>query len=220
MGMQDIVRGRKPTVLLSVSTWCAYHAVFTFRSYFKPLIREGIIMTQFAYTILNDDENEVSNLITDYCSQERFTEDMWKTTVKLAAGCIDEDGWVAHYEAGEARNVERRTAAGETFKYTKAGKLVASRAFPKSWNDAKAVVSKALRYNKPLLDDEGNPLSKADVMASYKEDSAEETNAKRNNKPAIEKIQTVIHAYATLYGELSDDEQATVRGLIDAIHLG
>ena len=176
-------------------------------------------MSNLAYTFINDDENEVSNLITDYAAQEKFTEDMWKSTVKLADGCYTEDAWVARYEDGEKRNVQRREDAGETIKRTKAGKIVASKAFPKSWNDSKSVISKALRFGKPLTDDEGNPLSRGDVVASYKEDAAEETNAKRSEKPAIEKIQTVLNAYATLYGELSGDEKATVRGLVDAIHL-
>lgn len=175
-------------------------------------------MSNLAYTFINDDENEVSNLITDYAAQERFVEDMWATTVKLAGGCYTEESWVEKYQDGEERNVARREAEGEVIKKTKAGKIVASKAFPKAWNDSKAVISKALRFNKPLHDSEGNPLSKNDVMDSYKEAQQDERMEGKPEKSAMEKIATVINAYGALYGELSDEERNTVRALVDAIH--
>ena len=178
------------------------------------------INSAIAFTFINDDENEVSNLITDYAAQEKFTEDMWKTTVQLADGCYTEEAWVTKYEAGEQRNVERREREnGEVIKRTKAGKIVADKAFPKAWNASKAVISKALRHGKPLFDDEGNPLSKHDVMASYKEAAADERAANHNEKSAFEKIQTVLNAYAALYPEMSEEEKETVRTTVAAIHM-
>jgi len=172
-------------------------------------------MQNVAFTIVEaDSTNPLSNVISDYVAGEQFQNDKWSTTVRLAADCNTSEEWKESYELAENDQAQRREWAGELIKRTKAGKVVASKAFPKTWNTDKVIIGKAMDNEVDLLDDEGNPKPKTALQQEYK-DKVEEG---KEDKTAFEKIMTTINTYGALYAQLDADEQETVKVFIGAIH--
>jgi hypothetical protein len=165
-------------------------------------------MNTFAYTIVeSNSDNELSNVISDYVVGNQFQEDKWSKAVMIAYdGNHDADSWKEYCEGAEEDQASRREKAGELVKRTKAGKVVASAAFPKTWNTDKSIIGKALAAGVALVDDEGNAKPKTALQAEYREANEEG----KEEKSAYEKIGTVLNAYKALFAQLSTSEQEIV----------
>lgn len=178
------------------------------------------------FTIVEDDsENTLSNVITDYQAAEQFETDKWGDMVREAAAVTDmlladderADAWKVTYLEAESVQVGRRDAAEllkpederQLVPRTKGGKIVASKAFPKTWNTDKAIIGKALAAGCALMED-GNPKAKTALQTEYKEAAADQ-----DDKPVMEKLQTVANTWNALFGQLTtDDERDFARKLL------
>ena len=174
-------------------------------------------MSALAFQIVEaNSSNELSNVISDYVAGEQFQSDKWNKTVRIAYdNHHDEDSWKDYCTSAEDDQASRREAQGEVIKRTKSGKVVASAAFPKTWNTDKAIIGKALHEGVSLVDADGEPKAKSALQNEYREAAADA----KVEKPAYEKITTVINAYQTLYRQLEDDsERRTIKDIMDAFH--
>lgn len=165
------------------------------------------------YTIPADSyNNQLASVITDYQAAEQFESDKWGDACRIAAesGCYSKEEWKEFYQQAEEEQAAARERTGETIARTKAGKVIASKAFPKTWNTDKAIIGKAIDAGADLIDSDGNPIPKDKVQAAYK--------AEPSDKSDFDKILTTINTYKALYHKLDADEQITVRQLIDAVH--
>jgi len=171
-----------------------------------------------AFTIVEaDSDNELSNVISEYVVNEAHATDKWGTMVRLAYdGNYDSDGWKAEYERAEEDQATKRSIGGESIERTKAGKVIASKAFPKTWNTDKSIIGKALAEGIDLVDGDGNPKGKTALQTEYREKAADE----KVEKPAFEKVATVINAYESLFVQMSITEQEIIKEMIDTFHKG
>ena len=157
--------------------------------------------------------NPLASVITDYAAAEQFENDKWADAMSIAVaeGCEDKGHWESVYLIAEEEQVSARERLGEVVKRTKAGKIVASKAFPKTWNTDKAIIGKALDSGISLTDDDGKIKPKSALQEEYKEVPKEE-------RSAMEKILTTINTYGALYDQLTDDEKELARTAIGVIH--
>lgn len=169
------------------------------------------------FTIVEADyNNPLASVITDYSAAERFEADKWGEAVRLTMDpdtglVMSAEEWKDYYAAAEREQADVRMAAGEDIPMTKAGKIIASKAFPKTWNTDKAIIGKALTEGLDLFDEDGNPKAKSALQNEYKEVPKEE-------KSAFDKIITTINTYNALYGQLTDEEKEVARIAIGAVH--
>ena len=164
-----------------------------------------------------DYSNPLASVITDYAAAEQFENDKWGDAVSLAydtdlCRTRTSEEWKNYYLNAEIEQVAVRVAAGEDVKHTKAGKIVASKAFPKTWNTDKAIIGKALDSGLELFDADGKPKPKSALQEEYKE------VPKENERTAMEKIMTTINTYGALYDQLTDDEKEMARIAIGVFH--
>ena len=173
-------------------------------------------MSTPAFTIVEaDSNNELSNVISEYVVNEAHASDKWGTMVNYAhAGNYNAEEWKVEYERAEEDQAHLRELAGETIQRTKAGKVIASKAFPKTWNTDKAIIGKALKEDVGLHDEDGKPKGKTAIQAEYREAVAEY----REEKPAYEKIATVINAYEALFDKLESTEKVIIRDMVESFH--
>ena len=157
----------------------------------------------------------LSEVITDYQLGERLQKDKWGAAVTIAfnSGATNREEWRDYFGYAEEEQGSARERRGEIIARTIAGKIVATKAFPKTWNTDKHIIGKAIDAGVPLLDSAGNPIPKDKIQDSYKA-----VVAPKSDKTPYEKIITVINAYQALYGELSNDDQDSVRDMMDVIH--
>ena len=176
-------------------------------------------MSNAAFSIPSTDYvNPLANVITDYQASEQFEKDKWGDAVRLAFDTSlirsrTADEWKTYYTEAEAEQVAARMAAGENIHMTKAGKVVASKAFPKTWNTDKSIIGKALEAGVDLFDDMGEPKPKSALQEEYKEAGSTDVE-----KTAMEKIITTINTYGALYGQLSDEDKEVARTMIAVLH--
>ena len=164
-----------------------------------------------------DYSNPLADVITDYQCHEQYEIDKWSEAVSLTR--IDDetvmsaDQWKEYYLEAESENVVARELNGEVVKRTKkTGAIVASAAFPKTWNTDKAIISKALDTGIDLFDEDGKPKPKSALQKEYKD------TPKDSDKSAMEKILTTISTYGALYAQLDSDEQELARTAMAVIH--
>ena len=120
--------------------------------------------------------------------------------------------WKDYFLTAEEEQVIAREANGEVVKRTKAGNIVASRAFPKTWNTDKAIIGKALAEGLDLFDEDGKPKAKSALQQEYKD------TPKDSDKTAMEKILTTCNTFASLYGQLENqDERDLAKAAIMAV---
>ena len=156
-------------------------------------------MTNSFVIVAADSDNELSNVISEYVVNEQHASDKWATMVTIAYnGNYDADGWKAYYESAEEDQAHRRELGGEEIARTKAGKVIASKAFPKTWNTDKSIIGKALKEGVELVDENGNPKGKTAIQNEYREAAAEG----KEEKTVLEKLQIAANTYNSLYAKL------------------
>ena len=168
------------------------------------------------FTIVESDSpNELANVISDYVAGEQFEANKWADMVMYAYnGNYDADGWKGACETAEEDQAGRREAKGEKIERTKAGKVICSKAFPKTYRTDKAIIGKALQEGVSLVDADGIAKPKSALQEEYKE-AAE---VSKPEKPAYEKITTVINAYEALFDQLTHEEQGIISGMVTQFH--
>ena len=160
--------------------------------------------------------NPLAAVITDYQMAEEVETNKWQDAIGLAiAGGFDtKEQWEAYYLEAEEEQVCAREQLGEVIKRTQAGKIVARRAFPSTWNTDKAIIGKALDEGVPLVDSDGNVKAKGQLQDEYKA----EHEATLVEKTAFEKIKAPINAYKALFKELTPEQQESILAEMNAFH--
>jgi hypothetical protein len=157
------------------------------------------------FTIVESNStNVLSNVISDYVAGEQFAQNKWRDLVMYAyEGNYTADSWKVECEVAEEDQAKRREQAGEKIARTEAGKVIASKTFPKTYRTDKYIVGKALAEGVDLVDVDGKPKPKTALQDEYKAKVAEH----KEEKPAREKLATVINAYNALFDECSLEDQ-------------
>lgn len=162
-------------------------------------------MSANVFTIpVEDYTNPLASVITDYQAAEQFESDKWSEAVSLTmvdGVVMSGDQWKDYYLKAEEEQVASRESNGEIVKRTKKGKIVASQAFPKTWNTDKAIIGKALTEGLDVFDADGNPKAKSALQKEYAD------TPKDSDKSDYEKILTTINTFQSLYGKLTDQDE-------------
>ena len=164
-----------------------------------------------------DYNNPLADVITNYAAAEQYDTDKWGEMVRLTfkaddGTVMDADEWKNYYLDAELEQAAVRESAGEVIPHTKKGVIIASKAFPKTWNTDKAIIGKALAEGIELFDDDGQPKGKTALQKEYKDAD------KDTDKTAFEKIMTTINTLNTLYGQLgTQDEVDAVNAAVNQI---
>ena len=164
-----------------------------------------------------DYTNPLADVITNYAAAEQYDTDKWGEMVRLTfksddGTVMDFEEWKDYYLDAEAEQAGVRESAGEVIPRTKKGAIVASKAFPKTWNTDKAIIGKALAEGIELFDDDANPKPKSALQKEYKEAD------KDSDRTAYEKILTTINTFGSLYGQLgTQDEVDAAKAAIESI---
>ena len=165
-----------------------------------------------------DYTNPLADVITNYAAAEQYDTDKWGEMVRLTyksddGTVFDAEGWKEYYLDAESEQAAVRESAGEVIPRTKkTGAIVASKAFPKTWNTDKAIIGKALTEGIELFDDTGEVKPKSALQKEYR-DAEKDTD-----KTAFEKILTTINTLNTLYSQLgTQDEVDAAKAAIEQI---